>query len=211
MNKLLMSIMVIGIAALFLGAGTFAYFSDTETSTNNTFTAGTLDLDITDNTPITLTNMKPGDSATGSMTVENIGGLPGCLYATSWYVTADGIPNPYADMTDDEVAKMLLITAFTADTVDILFKIPEVDGNPGKSVYDLVNDPSGNDPAYSPPGGYPASPGQLNTWYSYDTDMTADPSESHIYSLTILFDTAAGNDYQGDGITLTFEFLLTQQ
>lgn len=46
MKKQLMSIMVIGIAALFLGAGTFAYFSDTETSVGNTFTAGTIDISL---------------------------------------------------------------------------------------------------------------------------------------------------------------------
>jgi len=69
----------------------------------------------------------------------------------------------------------------------------------------MVNDPSGVVLA-----GYPASTGQLGTWYSYDTNMAA-LTGSHIYSLTVQFDPLAGNDYQNDGITLTFEFLLTQQ
>lgn len=43
-----MSILAIGIAAAMLGAGTFAYFSDTETSSGNTFTAGTIDLTLTE-------------------------------------------------------------------------------------------------------------------------------------------------------------------
>lgn len=160
--------------------------------------------------------MKPGDSASGDITVTNVGTLPDSLYATSWYVENDmsGAPDP--DMTDDEVAKMLLITAFTADGFDMLAgfpttsQMPDTDGDGRATVYDMVNDPSGVILA-----DYPGSPGQLGTWYSYDIDMTADPNpaggESHIYSLTVQFDTAAGNDYQGDGITLTFEFLLTQQ
>ena len=43
---ILMSLMVIGIAITLLGAGTFSYFSDVETSTGNTFTAGTVDISL---------------------------------------------------------------------------------------------------------------------------------------------------------------------
>ncbi len=203
-RKIITSLMVIAVAAMMVGMGTFAYFSDTETSSGNTFTAGTLDLTLTESggAPISLTNMKPGDSASGSITVTNVGTLPGSLYATSWYVTADGSPNPYADMTADEVAQMLLITAFTVDGNAV--SIPDTDGDTRITVFDMVNDISGVVLA-----DYPGSPGQLGTWYSYDTNMAA--NGTHTYSLTVQFDTAADNDYQGDGITWTFEFLLTQQ
>jgi len=190
------------VLCLGLMGAAFAYFSDTETSSGNTFTAGTVDLEITGQSSITLDNMAPGATASGTITVTNIGTLAGSLYATSWYVTADGAVNP-VDMSDDDVAKMLLITAFTADDVDILSQIPEVDGGAGKSVYDMVNDPSGgsvegyDDPVVSPHG-----------WYSYDANMIKDAS--HTYALTVQFDPLAGNDYQGDGITWTLEFLLTQ-
>lgn len=207
--QILASLLTIGVAATMLGVGTVAYFSDTETSTGNILQAGTLDLILEESggtSPITLTNMKPGDTVTGSITVTNAGSLAGSLYATSWYVESDGVTTAPdgtgLDMSDDDVAKMLLITAFTADEADILSQIPDTDGNGKITVYDMVNDTSGVTLAEYP------SPGQLGTWYSYDTNMTAD--ESHVYSLTIKFDTAAGNDYQGDGITLTFEFLLTQ-
>ncbi|MFW6120289.1 MAG: TasA family protein, partial [Petrotogales bacterium] len=47
MNKqLLMSVMAIGAAALMLGAGTLAYFSDLEVAKNNTFTAGIIDISL---------------------------------------------------------------------------------------------------------------------------------------------------------------------
>jgi len=44
--KILASLMVIGLVASAIGMGTYAYFSDTETSSGNTFTAGAIDLKI---------------------------------------------------------------------------------------------------------------------------------------------------------------------
>ncbi len=211
MKKILISLSVIAAVAAIAVGGTIAYFSDTETSSGNTFTAGTLDLTLGESggAPITLTNMKPGDSGSGIITVSNVGSLAGKLYATSKYVAADGTqPAEFpANMTPDEVAKMLVITAFTADGFDMLSRtdLPRsLDGDATDfTVYDMVNDASGVSLT-----GY-VSPGQLTTWYSYDTDMTS--IESHAYALTIQFDPLAGNDYQADGITLTFDFLLTQQ
>lgn len=49
MNKrILISLSVIGAVAAIAISGTVAYFSDTETSTGNVFTAGTLDLELGD-------------------------------------------------------------------------------------------------------------------------------------------------------------------
>jgi len=45
---ILLSVMVIGIAVTLLGTGTFSYFSDTETAVGNTFTAGTVDIALSD-------------------------------------------------------------------------------------------------------------------------------------------------------------------
>ena len=45
-TRILMSILMIGVVAMAAGAGTLAFFSDTEESTGNTFTAGTLDLKV---------------------------------------------------------------------------------------------------------------------------------------------------------------------
>lgn len=45
-KKVLASIFIIGLLALALGYGTYSYFSDTETSIGNIFTAGTIDINI---------------------------------------------------------------------------------------------------------------------------------------------------------------------
>ena len=205
MKKLIGLGIAVAVIIALITTGTWALFSDTETSTGNEFQAGTIDLTLGESggAPITLTNMKPGDTASGTMTVTNVGTLPGSLYASSGYVENDMTSAPTPDMTADEVAKMLLITAFTADTVDILSQIPDTDTDSRITVYDMVNDTTGaavtdyDDPASG------------HGWFSYDTNMAL--AEVHTYALTLQFDTAAGNDYQGDGITWTFEFLLTQQ
>lgn len=69
-KKIIISLSVIGAVAAIAIGGTIAYFSDVETSTGNTFTAGRLDLlvDIDGviqnplNGPIfNLPDLKPGD------------------------------------------------------------------------------------------------------------------------------------------------------
>ncbi|GAI22921.1 unnamed protein product [marine sediment metagenome] len=46
MRQALLALVAIGLVASLAGAGTMAYFNDTETSEGNTFTAGTLDLKV---------------------------------------------------------------------------------------------------------------------------------------------------------------------
>jgi len=77
-----------------VGGGTWAWFSDTETSANNSLTAGTLDLNIDgDNVEVTtfsMSNVAPGDSGTGSNTLANVGSLDGELDVYVHYVYSTG-------------------------------------------------------------------------------------------------------------------------
>ncbi|MBB6450141.1 spore coat-associated protein N [Geomicrobium halophilum] len=57
-----------------IGGGTFAYFSDSSV-TNNTFAAGTLDLDAEPTTVIDVDNLKPGDSMIRDFELQNNGSL----------------------------------------------------------------------------------------------------------------------------------------
>jgi len=198
-KRIILSLAMIVLTIAGVTSATMAYFSDTATSTGNTFTAGTLGLtlDETGTIPINLTNMQPGDIESGSMTVENTGSLPGWLGIRSSYVEADN--NTGADnVGPNTTAKMLLVTAFTADGNNRWSAIPDVDNDGRITVYDMVNDTTAVAPPHA--GGL---------WYSYDDNMTVD--ESHVYAMTVQFDPNAGNAYQGDGITWTFEFLLDQQ
>ncbi len=82
------------MTAVVAGA-TRAYFSDTETSNGNTFTAGTLDLkvDSVNNPPVkfTVSNMKPGDTQSGMWTVNNTGSIDGYLDLENITATSDDL------------------------------------------------------------------------------------------------------------------------
>ena len=90
MKKLLLSILATFLVIGLVGAGTFAWFQDTETSSGNTFQAGTMDLEIRDFTGTeagtwkngvtatwTLSGMEPGVSETGIQQIElqNVGSI----------------------------------------------------------------------------------------------------------------------------------------
>ena len=86
MKKILVSVMIIALVCALIGGGLYAVFSDTETSTGNTFTAGTLDLVVDDENPwtstaVTFDSTEPGVAVTPvSIDVENEGCLTGDLY-----------------------------------------------------------------------------------------------------------------------------------
>lgn len=84
MKKTLFTMMALVLVIGLAGAGTFAYFSDTETSTDNTFTAGTLDLTVNgkngENVQLfDVSNLKPTSQPRGSYRINNIGSIAGFL------------------------------------------------------------------------------------------------------------------------------------
>ncbi|MDH4358518.1 MAG: CalY family protein [Candidatus Berkelbacteria bacterium] len=83
-------ITILAVAAIAVGA-TGAYFSDTETSIGNTFSAGSLDLNIdggnTNVVKFNVTNMRPGNQPKGSYTLANVGTINGYLDLESIAVT----------------------------------------------------------------------------------------------------------------------------
>jgi len=83
MKKILLSILTIGLVASVAFGATQALFSDTETSTGNTFTAGTLNLQVGNDDPTTVhivrSNIAPGWSKNWMWRLENTGSLDGKL------------------------------------------------------------------------------------------------------------------------------------
>jgi len=78
-KKLLAGLIIIGLVGFALGWGTYSLFSDTETSSGNTFSAGTLDLKVWNGThwidsplPVyfNVANVKPGDSGSKDISVK---------------------------------------------------------------------------------------------------------------------------------------------
>jgi spore coat-associated protein N len=104
MKKILFIVMAC-VLALGLMGGAFAYFSDTESSTGNTFTAGTIDLALNGENPypgtafITLSDIKPSHAIDPiTITLENVGQNEGILTIT-W--TIDGEKDKTEDTSAD--------------------------------------------------------------------------------------------------------------
>lgn len=98
-SKILVSLLVIGLAAIAIGNGiTGAFFSDTAASTNNQITAGSLNLQIYDGSAwkegttqtITASGMYPSSTTPGRLCFMNAGTIPGVVtVATTYEKTAD--------------------------------------------------------------------------------------------------------------------------
>src|SRR5690625_134489 len=73
-KQLGMGIMSAVLGIMLIGGGTYAYFSDSETS-NNTFAAGTLDLAMEPTEMIDIDNLKPGDEMIRDFELHNNGTL----------------------------------------------------------------------------------------------------------------------------------------
>ncbi|HLS09040.1 CalY family protein [Lentibacillus sp.] len=73
-KQLGMGVMTAALGLSLIGGGTYAYFSDSET-TNNTFAAGTLDLAVEPTQLIEVDNIQPGDSMTRDFELQNNGSL----------------------------------------------------------------------------------------------------------------------------------------
>ena len=117
MKKILISLMAIILVIGLVGAGVTAQFSDTETSTGNTFQAGTLNLEVGEGSedPISLTCMAPGvESDEYTLIWENVGCLPGNL---NWEITSvtgsdgtGGNPANDVDVNAEDFADCIVVS-----------------------------------------------------------------------------------------------------
>ena len=112
MKKMMIALMAVLITVGLVGIGTYAYFSDTETSTGNTFAAGSLNLTVDDqNDPnvvhVTKTDMKPQTPWTyqgynQQWVLKNVGSLPGTVSVTIKNVEnfENGLTEPETSLSD---------------------------------------------------------------------------------------------------------------
>lgn len=142
-RNIIISLVLIGLLAFGIGFGTFAYFTSQATSTNNTFTAGTMTID----SPGTLTanlavgNIYPGWSTSKTITVHNSGSLDfkyrisvqaltgNILYdgATPLQVSING--GTFKDIDELGNVELGTIAAGQDGTFTIAFKLPEAADN----------------------------------------------------------------------------------
>lgn len=171
------------------GIGTWAYFQDTETSTGNVMAAGTLDLKTNDVDGVTqtlyATNMKPGDSVSGNVTLKNSGTTNGStLNLTFSYLESDSSPNPL-NMSANATAAQVEVTALNYGGSDLLTGVSDDNTNGYKDVQDLTN--------------------------AALTSLSGiNPSATKGFGITVQLRANTSGDFQADGITVAITFTLNQ-
>lgn len=196
MKKILGLTIAIALAVGILGVATFAYFADTESSTGNRFTAGTLDLvPSSDGGGIDrilyADNLAPGDIV-GPVYFDlwNAGSLDGSSLDISFsYEGSDGDPNP-PDMSAEDTAAQLKVNVLKIDDYSLLDDVINSNGNDYKDIDDLA---SAN--------------------LSYTDGIAHDSTRVFQIAVEFVSDTINDfqiDDFQGDGIELTMTFTLNQ-
>jgi predicted ribosomally synthesized peptide with SipW-like signal peptide len=129
-TKMFMSMLVIALAAALVGGATMAIFTDTETNTGNTFTAGTVTLGIGSTTlEANAGNMAPGDVRGGSFNVTNTGLLElrfDVSAATSGNLFAGATPATVGGLADDQ---NVVLAPGASATVNFTVSLPLAAGN----------------------------------------------------------------------------------
>ncbi len=172
------------------GIGTWAYFSDTETSAGNQMAAGTLDLKTDDVDGVSQTlfavNMQPGDIVSSeNITLKNAGSTAGTTIDLAFsYVENDLSVNP-ADMSADATAARLEVTVLKYDGSSLLASVADTNSNSYLDIQDLKNsDLSGQ------------------------SGISAQATKE--FEITVKSRVGTSNDFQADGITVTMTFTLNQ-
>jgi predicted ribosomally synthesized peptide with SipW-like signal peptide len=206
----------LSIAALLIlalvGGATWALFSDTETSANNTLVAGTLDLNINGgNTAVSTfsaANVKPGDNndanqAAASSILLNKGSLAGKLTMSAAVV---GLAGPAPVPADPDIVP----TNSLKDVATVALYIDK-DGDGHWSSGDIGLKSDGTTYAYAV--GTPLSQAAMSAydgknWASVLPNMAT--TESDKFAVNWEVPTAATNAIQGGSATMTFTFVLNQ-
>lgn len=192
-------------AAAMMAAGTFAFFSDEATSTENTFGAGTMVLELDDsNEPFEagppndvtatfdLDDMAPGDMDAQEISFHNEGSIDIAEIAM-------GLTSSFIDPGDDgsdlrDVLNMEIVEGGTASEGSC------TGGTPVTGAIDAI---VGN-------GGSPLTMKEF-TGDTYDSLAIAlSPSSTGKVCIKITMDEEAGDIYQGDSADATFTFTAHQ-
>ena len=172
------------------GIGTWAYFTDTESSTGNQMAAGTLDLKTDDADGVTqtlfATNMQPGDNVTSeNITLKNNGSVAGAtLDMVFSYVESDNSPNP-VNMSANATAAVLEVTALNYGGSSLLSLVSDNNSNTYKDVEDLKN-------------------------ANLSGQSGINPAATKDFDIAVFLRTETGNNFQADGIDITITFTLNQ-
>jgi spore coat-associated protein N len=196
MKRIVGLILALTILVGTIGIQTFAYYTDTETSSSNQLVAGTLDLKTNNADGVTrtlyATSMSPGATVGPSTIIlKNAGTTNGATMDIAFSYTdteSDGSPNT-VPKDADETAAVLQVTTLTYGITDLLAMLTNTNSNTYIDVQDLTH----------------ATNVTILTGRS---GLNAGATENFVISVRLRSETA--NGFQADGITITMTFTLKQ-
>jgi len=206
-KKILISLFVIGILALSIGWGTRSLFNDTETSSGNTFTAGTLDLKVNDKDDPDVVHVEigpiyPGWQQSFNWYPKNVGNLPGLLWfeVTSMINKENGFEEPEVGAPGEDGTETGELGAYI-----LVAKLNIYDG----STRLRIGSPDG--PEFEHGKYYLNYLGGLKLYAPSGSDLgILDPGEDEDFCLVLKLDGSVGNCIQGDSVTFDIVFHLEQ-
>ena len=209
MRKLLLSLLTLILVIGLVGAGTLAWFQDTENSTGNTFTAGTLDLKVSDwnqgfgdgvTATWTMSNMVPGVTTVGplSINLQNSGSLAANHVEISFSHSIDEASNPVESDTNPastagQMARWVEVTSMTYNGTNFLTGYTDANGNGFFDLEDVTLSP------YTEGG-------------PLDNLVPLPPNSegTRTFTMALKFNAGATNDIQGDILITIVTFTLNQ-
>ena len=208
MKTILSAIFTVALVSVLVGAGTFAYYTDSETSVDNTFTSGTMDLYMTNHdedisAEWTYFNMAPGmDYDTGELNLWNDGTIEADHVEMTFTTICTEMGTEESDTLDgaegmDEYLQVLYMIYENGDDIEF---VSNAFGYTWNTAY--IDDANGN--------GY-IDLDDLNG-VTFD-DLPAPPAnhaDNYEFRMGVAFHADAGNDYQGDKCELIVDFTLNQ-
>lgn len=188
-RRLLSATVTTGAAGAATGVGTMAYFTDQETSSDNTIEAGTIELGFDGSGTFAFdTALAPTQTTEESVTLVSSGSIEGSLDIDVSYSESDG-PDNDTDVSGEDVAKNLEVVTldYGGDVRDQITS----DSSP-PTLHDLANNEHGADESTR-----------------NDLINLADPGGGTSFTVGLRLEDV-GDDYQSDGVAITFEFHLNQ-
>ncbi len=208
MKKIIISLSLISLVAVAVIGVTRAYFSDTETSTGNTLTAGTIDISVDGQNPWTknysLGDLKPGESKTLTLNVKNEGANAVNVYKKIYNMAGTGGSDNY----NCSLINPAWVNSASSEPECQAEAGTAVDNIQSQIIYDLSVEVYNSldvktwwQTIYTDSQNKKLSDVYVNDSY---VSLGMIPVGGHmLVKQSYHFDSAAGNEYQGD--TLTFD------
>jgi predicted ribosomally synthesized peptide with SipW-like signal peptide len=207
-----LSIAALLITALVAG-GTWAFFSDTETSSNNQFSAGTLNLKLSDSDQTDVdgvtasfggSTLKPGDTVGPStVTLKNTGTITANHVDIKFQNTVtDNSSYDVADLGTNiaDMSTVLTVSALSYGSTNLLTQT--VPGTFDNAYIEAADNAGNNDGIITL--------NELNNVIIQGLAAPAANNGTSVFSITVTIATTVGNGIQGDLVDVTVTFGLYQ-